>query len=89
MHIAHQLDLPLMPVIFPTQLILCSDCLDDEMRLINPLNGETLNEHLEVWIKGSLGLCAELEDNDLDESDNLMVVCKIRDALKAAPIEEK
>lgn len=90
LHIAHQLDLPLMPVIFPTQLILRADWLDDEMWLINPLNGETLNEHqLEVWIKGSLGLCAELEDNDLDESDNLMVVRKMLDALKAALIEEK
>lgn len=89
LHIAHQLKLPLMPVIFPTQLILRADWLDDEMWLINPLNGETLNEHqLEVWVKGNLGLSAELEDDDLDESENVMVVRKMLDTLKAALIEE-
>ncbi|ATA17973.1 regulator of sirC expression with transglutaminase-like and TPR domain [Gibbsiella quercinecans] len=90
LHIAHQLDLPLMPVIFPTQLIMRADWLDDEMWLINPLNGETLSEHtLEVWIKGNLGLGAELEDDDLDESENIMVVRKMLDTLKAALMEEK
>ncbi|WP_274866160.1 transglutaminase family protein, partial [Serratia marcescens] len=70
-------DLPLLPVIFPTQLILRADWLDEELWLINPLNGETLSEHqLEVWIKGNLGLGAELEDDDLDESENIMVVRK-------------
>lgn len=90
LHIAQQLDLPLMPVIFPTQLILRADWLDDEMWLINPLNGETLNEHqLEVWIKGNLGLAAELEDDDLDESENILVIRKMLDTLKAALMEEQ
>ncbi|CAI0711913.1 tetratricopeptide repeat-containing protein [Serratia proteamaculans] len=90
LHIAAHLDLPLLPVIFPTQLILRADWLDEEMWLINPLNGETLNEHqLEVWIKGNLGLGAELEDDDLDESENVMVVRKMLDTLKAALMEEK
>lgn len=40
LYIAHQLGLPLMPVIFPTQLILRADWLDEEMWLINPLNAE-------------------------------------------------
>lgn len=90
LHIAHQLDLPIMMVIFPTQLILRADWIDNEMWLINPLNGETLNAHqLEVWFKSSLGLCAELEENDLEESDNIMVVRKMLEALKSALIEEK
>lgn len=90
LHIAHQLDLPLMPVIFPTQLILRADWLDEEMWLINPLNGETLNEHqLEVWLKGNLGLGAELEDDDLDEAENINVVRKMLDTLKVALMEEK
>ncbi|WP_025121127.1 MULTISPECIES: invasion regulator SirB1 [unclassified Serratia (in: enterobacteria)] len=89
LHIAHQLDLPLMPVIFPTQLIMRADWLDEEMWLVNPLNGETLNEHqLEVWLKGNLGLGAELEDDDLDESENILVVRKMLDTLKAALMEE-
>lgn len=90
LYIAHQLGLPLMPVIFPTQLILRADWLDEEMWLINPLNGETLNEHvLEVWIKGNLGLSAELEDEDLEEAENTLIVRKMLDTLKAALMEEK
>ncbi|STQ44466.1 Uncharacterised protein [Ewingella americana] len=65
LHIAHQLDLPLMPVIFPTQLIMRADWLDEEMWLINPINGDTLSEHiLHVWLKGNLGVTAEIEDDD-------------------------
>ena len=53
--IAGRLDIPLMPVIFPTQLILRADWMDGEMWLINPFNGETLDEHtLEVWLKGNI-----------------------------------
>ncbi len=52
--IANRLDLPLVPVIFPTQLILRIESLE-EMWLINPFNGETLDEHtLEVWLKAIL-----------------------------------
>lgn len=90
LYLAQQLDLPLMPVIFPTQLILRADWLDEEMWLINPLNGETLNEHqLDAWIKGNLGLGAELEDDDLEEAENSMVVRKMLDTLKIALMEEK
>ncbi len=67
-----------------------ADWLDEEMWLVNPLNGETLNEHqLQVWLKGNLGLGAELEDDDLDESENILVVRKMLDTLKAALMEEK
>ncbi|MGM3172590.1 invasion regulator SirB1 [Dickeya lacustris] len=90
LHIAHQLELPLMPVIFPTQLILRADWLDDEMWLINPLNGDTLSEHvLEVWLKGNLGVSARLMDSDLDEAENVMIVRKLLDTLKIALMEEK
>lgn len=90
LHIAHQLDLPLMPVIFPTQLILRADWLDDEMWLINPLNGDTLDEHvLDVWLKGNIGPASQLEDEDLDEAENVMVVRKLLDTLKIALMEEK
>ncbi|WJV55908.1 invasion regulator SirB1 [Pectobacteriaceae bacterium CE90] len=90
LHIAHQLALPLMPVVFPTQLILRADWLDEEMWLINPLNGDTLNEHvLEVWLKGNIGPSAKLIDEDLDEAENIMIVRKMLDTLKAALMEEK
>ncbi|MBF7981101.1 MULTISPECIES: invasion regulator SirB1 [Rahnella] len=90
LHIAHELDLPLMPVIFPTQLILRADWMDEEMWLLNPINGDTLNEHmLNVWLKGNLGVTAIIEDDDLEESDNTMIVRKMLDTLKAALMEEK
>lgn len=90
LHIANELDLPLMPVIFPTQLILRADWLDEEMWLINPLNGDTLSEHiLCVWLKGNLGVNAEIEDDDLDEAENMLVIRKMLDTLKAALMEEK
>jgi len=90
LHIAHELNLPLMPVIFPTQLILRADWLDEEMWLLNPINGDTLNEHmLSVWLKGNLGVTAEIEDDDLEEAENTVIVRKMLDTLKAALMEEK
>lgn len=90
LHIAHALDLPLMPVIFPTQMIVRADWLDNEMWLINPLNGETLSEHiLQVWLKGNLGMSAEIEEDDLEEADHTMIVRKMLDTLKAALMDEK
>lgn len=63
--LANRLDLPLVPVIFPTQLILRIESLEGEMWLINPFNGETLNEHtLEVWLKGNISPVAELFNED-------------------------
>ncbi|GFN46913.1 invasion regulator SirB1 [Candidatus Regiella insecticola] len=90
LHIAHQLDLPLMPVIFPTQLILRAYWLDEEMWLINPSNGETLSEPiLEHWIKSDLGEEAELEDKDFDEAENTLVVRNMLNILKGALIKEE
>ncbi|RRZ90335.1 invasion regulator SirB1 [Erwinia sp. 198] len=90
LHIAHELSLPLMPVIFPTQLILRADWIDEEMWLINPFNGETLDEHtLEVWLKGNIGPVAELYDDDLQEAEPQLVLNKMLDTLKAALMEEK
>ncbi|KAB8307431.1 tetratricopeptide repeat-containing protein [Erwinia endophytica] len=90
LHIAEQLSLPLMPVIFPTQLILRADWLDDEMWLINPFNGDTLDEHtLEVWLKGNIGPVAELYDDDLQEAEPQLVLNKMLDTLKSALMEEK
>ncbi len=90
LHIADELELPLMPVIFPTQLILRGDWLDNEMWLINPFDGETLDEHtLEVWLKGSIGPVAELFDDDLDEAGPEAVIRKLLVTLKSALMDEK
>lgn len=88
--LAAELDIPLQPVIFPTQLILRVDWLDGEMWLINPFNGDTLDEHtLDVWLKGNVSPMAELFDEDLDESDHVEVIHKLLDTLKSALMEEQ
>ncbi|MEM6159560.1 invasion regulator SirB1 [Erwinia sp. P6884] len=90
LHIAGELSLPMMPVIFPTQLILRADWIDEEMWFINPFNGETLSEHtLEVWLKGNIGPVAELYDDDLEEAEPHQVLTKMLDTLKSALMEEK
>ena len=58
--------------------------------MINPFNGETLDEHtLEVWLKGNIGPVAELFNEDLDEADNAEVIRKLLDTLKSALMEER
>lgn len=88
--VAEALHIPLMPVIFPTQLILRADWMDGEMWLINPFNGDTLDEHtLEIWLKGNVNPTAELYAEDLQESDNAEVIRKLLDTLKASLMEER
>ncbi len=90
LYVARALDLPLIPVLFPEQLILRADWLDEEIWLINPLNGDTLDEHtLEVWIRSHFGAQAELEEDDLEGANNLHIVHNMLDTLKAALIEEE
>lgn len=89
MYIAAELSLPLQPVIFPTQLIARVDWIEEEMWLINPFNGETLDEHtLDVWVKGTIGPTSTLFDEDLDEADITTVVRKMLETLKASLMEE-
>ncbi|WNN46980.1 invasion regulator SirB1 [Siccibacter colletis] len=88
--IAGRLEIPLMPVIFPTQMILRADWMDGEMWLINPFNGDTLDEHtLEVWLRGNINPVAQLYDEDLDEAENAEVIRKMLDTLKSALMEER
>ena len=62
---------------------------DGEIWLINPFNGESLSEHmLDVWLKGNISPSAELFYEDLDEADNIEVIRKLLDTLKASLMEE-
>lgn len=89
LYLTERLDLPLLPVTFPTQLILRADWVDGEMWLINPFNGDTLDEHtLDVWVKGTLGPLCDIDDIDLDETSAEEVVRKVLSTLKAALMEE-
>ncbi|CAQ84615.1 MULTISPECIES: invasion regulator SirB1 [Photorhabdus] len=89
-HIAQALELSLMPVVFPTQLILRIDCPDKPVRFINPTNGETLSEYmLDVWLKGNISQTAKLAADDLQEADNISIVLKVLETIKVALMEEK
>lgn len=71
------------------QLILCIECLDGEIWLINFFNGELLSEYmLDVWLKGNISLLVELFYEDFDEVDNIEVICKLLDIFKVLLMEE-
>ncbi|AEO07985.1 invasion regulator SirB1 [Buchnera aphidicola] len=90
LHIAQELKLPLNPVVFPTQLILRADWINEKKWLINPFNGDILDTHtLEVWLKGNISPTAELYENDLYKSESIAVIRKMLDILKSALMEEK
>ncbi|QCI15865.1 invasion regulator SirB1 [Buchnera aphidicola] len=90
LHIAQELKLPLNPVVFPTQLILRADWLNKKKWLINPFNGDILDQHtLEVWLKGNISPTAELYENDLYTAESITVIRKMLDTLKSALMEEK
>ncbi|MXP50980.1 tetratricopeptide repeat protein [Pantoea sp. SoEX] len=89
-HIASELKLTLMPIIFPTQLILRVDWNDSYDWLIDPFTGDTLNiSVLESWLKGNIDLNAKLHEDDLDEATNISVIYKMLTTLKVALMEEK
>ncbi|WP_092519688.1 invasion regulator SirB1 [Xenorhabdus japonica] len=89
-HIAQALGLPVQPVIFPTQLILRIDFTDEPTWFINPMNGDTLTEHiLDVWLKGHIGPTVGLKNKDLQGADNASVVRKATDTIKTSLMQEK
>ncbi|QFQ32906.1 tetratricopeptide repeat-containing protein [Buchnera aphidicola (Aphis fabae)] len=90
LHIAQELKLPLNPVAFPTQLILRADWSDKKKWLINPFNGDILDQHiLEVWLKGNISPTAELYENDLYQAESVTIIRKMLNTLKSALMEEK
>lgn len=90
LHIAKELQLPLNPVAFPTQLILRADLSEQKKWFINPFNGDMLDQHtLEVWLKGNISPTAELYENDLYQAESVTIIRKMLNTLKSALMEEK
>lgn len=90
LYIAEKLNLPIKPIIFPTQLILWVQRKDDSDWYINPQNGELLTRHmLDLWLKGNVSPFAELDSEALEESEHSTIIRKIFDTMKAALMEEK
>lgn len=89
MQIATQLDIPLQPVIFPTQLLLRTDWISNQSWGINPQNGERLTlAQLELWIKGHFGPLSKLDSQDLELAENNHVIYKLLETLKDALMQE-
>lgn len=90
LHITTQLKLPVMPIIFLTQLILCVRLDNGNCWYINPINGETLTKKvLDLWVKGTISPFAHLTQRDIEETTHRIIIRKIFDTIKAALMEEK
>ncbi|SQC42321.1 protein SirB1 [Klebsiella pneumoniae] len=88
--IAQRLALPVVPVIFPTQMLLRADPeTSEEMWLINPFNARPRRAYPGGMAEGNIGPVAELFNEDLDEADNAEVIRKLLDTLKSALMEER
>ncbi|MFP3036970.1 MAG: invasion regulator SirB1 [Arsenophonus sp. ER-BJ3-MAG3] len=90
LHVANQLQLPVIPIIFLTELILCVYRDDGTYWYINPINGETLTEQmLDLWIKGTISPFAHLTRKDIEKTEHRIIIRKMFDTIKAALMEEK
>ncbi|WMY95937.1 MAG: invasion regulator SirB1 [Arsenophonus sp.] len=90
LHVADQLELPVIPIVFLTQLILCIRLDNGTEWYINPTNGETLTEQmLDLWIKGTISPFSHLTRKDIEATENKVIIRKIFDTIKAALMEEK
>lgn len=65
LYLADKLDLPIFPVLFPTQLILRAD-VDNETAFIDPWNGEYISQQeLQKLYQGAFGFGAQMSSKEL------------------------
>ncbi|MDO4431309.1 MAG: SirB1 family protein [Lonepinella koalarum] len=93
LYLADKLDLPIFPVLFPTQLILRAD-VDGETAFIDPWNGKYISqEELAKWYQGAFGFGAKLTASELAVAEprelterfaQLAKNCLIREDLNSA-----
>lgn len=87
--IAARLNLPLGPVVFPTQLLLKAGWLKDNYWGINPANGERLTlEQLKRWFEGYYGYGTEFDIHEFSRNDNSQIVYNVLSVLKNAFMHE-
>jgi regulator of sirC expression with transglutaminase-like and TPR domain len=90
LYFAKKLDISLNPVIFPTQIILKSYFSQKKTLLINPFNGEILNNRiLDLWLKGNISSTINLNKSYLKSSRSKDVLKKFLNILKSSLMEEK
>lgn len=87
--IAERLELPLTPVIFPTQLLLKTNWSQSDCWGINPSNGERLTlERLKLWFEGYYGFGAEFDMREFSQAQNSQIIYNILGVLKNAFMHE-
>ncbi|CAL4319627.1 tetratricopeptide repeat protein [Buchnera aphidicola] len=90
LHFANKLNISLDPVIFPTQIILKSNLSNKKTLLINPFNGEILNNRvLDLWLKGNISSTIDLNESYLKVAKSKDVLKKFFNVLKSSLMEEK
>ncbi|WII23801.1 transglutaminase family protein [Buchnera aphidicola] len=90
LYVAKKLNISLNPIIFPTQIILKSYFSDKKKILINPFNGEILeNRILDLWLKGNISSTVYLNENYLKSSKSKDVLKKFLNILKSSLMEER
>lgn len=90
LYLANQLDIPLKPVGFPTQLILKVDWPHREPEYINPFDGEFLSARmLHGWLIGKDGPNVQLEAAHLEVSGHAALMGRWLAVMKNALLREE
>lgn len=90
LYFASKLNISIVPVIFPTQLILKFIFIKIKDFFIDPFNGDCIDENmLSLWLQGNISPATKMCEDYLKETPPLKVVQKFLDMLKIALVEEK
>lgn len=88
--IAERLDIPLEPVVFPTQLLLKVASGNKAASWINPFNGERVTEQqLMLWIEGYYGLGHQCDVDYFNKSQTSQIIYNVLTVLKNAFMYEQ
>ncbi|MGQ0286767.1 SirB1 family protein [Pasteurellaceae bacterium 22721_9_1] len=89
LYLADKLDLPIFPVMFPTQLILRVD-VDSETAFIDPWNGQYISqEKLQKLYEGAMGFGVELSTEELDIAPSRDLIERFAQVAKNCLIREE
>lgn len=89
LYLADKLELPIYPVLFPTQLILRAD-VDNETAFIDPWNGEYLSQtDLQKLHQGAFGFGAQLSSDELAIAEPTALTERFAQMAKSCLIREE
>ncbi|MFY1026429.1 SirB1 family protein [Actinobacillus seminis] len=89
LYLADKLDLPIYPVLFPTQLILRAD-MEGKVAFIDPWNGKYVSrDYLQTLYEGAFGFGAKLTAEELAVADECELVARFSQLAKTTLIREE